>query len=177
MKGLVLDVVSVAFLIGWCSVGLRLYHGDREYKIFISSLLCAIAFYLVLFLASPVNLGFLPPYVLEANGSVDLVNGMIVLVAVFAGFWAFSYAACIGPTMTTLVELRRRRDEGMLLREITILFGEGKPMSDFLRRRLPKLVDSGYVVKTREAYELQSRGKMLVRVLILLRSLLGVEVG
>jgi hypothetical protein len=175
VKGLILAAVSMIFLIFFCSVALRISRDEREYRVFLAALAGALAIYVSLFAISPANLWVLSPALIEPAAVVDFLNGAIVLVAVFLGFWAFAYAACLGPTMTVLRALEREREGGMTAHEVSELFGGGEPMSDILRRRLPKLVNGGYAVEAAGRYTLKSRGGRIAKVLISLQRLVAYQ--
>lgn len=173
MKGIILAGGSVACLIGFSAIGLRLYRGDKEYKVFLGSLGAALAIYALVFAALPPDLGVLPTTLREPAARVDFLNGLIVIVAMFHGFWVFAYVACLGPTMSILVELSRRGDRGMTMDEALRLFGSDEPVNVVLRRRLPKLVNGRYLAEQDGVYTLLPRGVAAGKICLYARRAIG----
>lgn len=175
MKGLILAAVSIAFLVGSVIVGLRAYRGNREYVVFLGSFAASLGLYGLLFVALPPNLGFLPDAAREPAVCVDFSNGLIVLATVFHGFWVFAYVACLGPTMSLLVEMSQRGRRGITTDEALTIFGNDESMNLILRRRLPKLINGGYLEHDYQVYRLLPRGIRIARISLLCKKVVGAE--
>ena len=173
MKGLILSAVSIGFFVTVCGAILRLYRGDKEYRVFLGSFGSALILYAVLFGALPRDLGFLPPAVMEPAAVVDFANGALVLAMIFHGLWAFSYMVWTGPTMRLLMEMSRHRGRGMSADEALLHFRSGDRENTLLRRRLPKLMSGGYLTEEDGVYRLLARGRAVGRLLIRVRQALG----
>ncbi len=173
MKGLILSAVSIGFFVTACSAILRIYRGDKEYGIFLGSFGSALILYALLFGALPRDLGFLPAGVLEPAAVVDFVNGALVLAMIFHGLWAFTYMVGTGPTMRLLMEMSRDRGRGMSEDEALLHFGSGGGENTLLRRRLPKLMNGGYLTEEDGVYRLLPRGRAVGRLLIRVRQAIG----
>ena len=158
MKGLVLAALAVALLVAGSAVALRLYRGNKEFKVFLGAFAAAVAGYATAFAVTPPDLGVLPAAWLEAAAWVDFANGLLVLALVFHGFWCFAYFACLSPSMGVMVELRARADRGISEAEALALQGREEPVNLIFQRRLPKLVQGGYVVEEGGTYRLLPRG-------------------
>ena len=158
MKGLILAGVATGWLVGVCAAGLRIYRGDKEYKVFLGALGTALILYSSMFAILPEDLAFLSRRLVEPASAVDFWNGLIVLLLAFHGFWAFAYIMCLGPTINILIEMGRRRDRGMTKDEVLRTFCNDGLVNTILRRRLPKLVKGGYLKEEAGVYTLLPRG-------------------
>jgi hypothetical protein len=158
-------------------VGLRFYRGSKEFKVFFGAFMGAIAFYALGFQILPPDLGFIPAACTETSPAIDFANGLLILSLVFHGFWSFGYFVCVSPSMSVLIALRRRgrvgfnRDEAMAL--------QGGPEQDNLlfRRRLPKLVQGGYVDQKGSGYQLLERGARVAAIGLLLKRVINSQDG
>jgi hypothetical protein len=89
---------------------------------------------------------------------VDFGNGLLILALVFHGFWSFSYFVCVSPSMSALIALRLRRGAGLGRDEAMALQGSAEPVNLIFQRRLPKLLQGGYVSEEAGRYRLLARG-------------------
>jgi len=176
MRGLVLAAVSIVFLIGLTAIGLRAYRGSREYVVFLGSFAASLGLYGLLFVGLPPDLGFLPDAGRETAIGVDFANGLIVLGTVFHGFWVFAYVACLGPTMSLLVEMSMRGRRGITTDEALAMFGKDEAMNLILRRRLPKLINGGYLEQDDQVYRLLPRGVRIARISLFCKKIVGASV-
>ena len=107
---------------------------------------------------------------------VDFVNGLIVLGTVFHGFWVFAYVACLGPTMSLLVEMSQRGRRGITTDEALAIFGKDEAMNLILKRRLPKLINGGYLEQDNHVYRLLPRGVRIARISLFCKKIVGASV-
>ena len=158
MKGLVLAGLAFALLVAGSAAALRLYRGNKEFKVFLGAFAAAVAGYAIAFALTPDDLGVLPPAWLESVAWVDFGNGLLALALVFHGFWCFAYFACLSPSMGVMVELRARGGRGISEAEALAMQGREEPVNLIFQRRLPKLIQGGYVVDEAGTYRLLPRG-------------------
>src|SRR6476620_9301592 len=149
MRGLVLSAISLALLVLGTIVGLRFYRGAKEFKVFLGAFGGAVVLYAGGFWLLPSDLGFLSAGWRESSPAVDFGNGLLILALVFHGFWSFSYFVCVSPSMSALIALRLRRGAGL---------GSAEPVNLIFQRRLPKLLQGGYVSEEAGRYRLLARG-------------------
>lgn len=173
MKGLILAAISLGFFVIACATLLRLYEGDKEYKVFLGSFGSALVLYAVLFAALPRDLGVLPASVVEPAAGVDFLNGALVLSMIFHGLWTLSYIVWTGPTVRLLTEMSRSRTRGISVHEAVLQFGGGEGDNLFLRRRLPKLISGGYISEEDGVYRLLPRGRAAARMLLGIQRAIG----
>jgi hypothetical protein len=175
MKGLVLASLAFLLLVAGSAVALRLYRGNKEFKVFLGAFVAAAAGYVVAFPLTPPDLGFLPAGWLEPAAAVDFWNGLLVLALVFHGFWCFAYFACLSPSMGVMVELRARAARGISAEEALAMHGREQPVNLIFQRRLPKLVQGGYVREEGGAYRLLPRGGRIAALGAFLKRLINSE--
>jgi hypothetical protein len=178
MRGLVLAGLAFALLVVGSVVGLRFYRGSKEFKVFLGAFVGAVGLYAGTFWLLPPDLGFLPTQWRETSATVDFWNGLLILGLVFHGYWSFSYFACVSPSMSVLVALRLRGRPGMSAGEALAIHGSEQPVNLIFQRRLPKLLQGGYVGEDAVgAYRLLSRGRRVAALGSFLKKLINAQVG
>ena len=177
MKGLILSGSAFVFLLCVSSVGLRIYRGDKEFKVLYAALVVSIGLYTVLHATLPHDLGFLPNAGVEPAPVVDFWNGLLVLLTVFHGFWVFLYVTGVGPSVGMMLQVRERGDSGMTSEEAQVRFGGGQPQNAIFQRRLTKLLKGRYIAEKEGGLVLLPRGAGIASLSILLRRILNIEEG
>jgi hypothetical protein len=176
VKGLVLVGLSFALLVLGSVVALHFYRGGKEFKVFLGVFAGAAGIYAAAFRVLPPDLGFLPMSWQEASPAVDFWNGILILGLVFHGYWTFCYFACVSPSMSLLVALRLRGGQDMSRAEALAIHGSEQPVSMIFQRRLPKLLQGGYVREEAGAYRLLRRGGRVAAFGSFLKKLINAQV-
>jgi hypothetical protein len=83
VRGLVLAAGAFALLVLASAVMLRVYPGNKEFKVFLGAFAGSVVLYAVGFWLLPADLGFIPLAWQESSLAVDLGNGLLMLVLVF----------------------------------------------------------------------------------------------
>ena len=177
MKGLVVSAAALALLVVASAVVLRFYVGNKEFKVLLAAFGAAVTVYAGAFWLLPPDLGFLPAGWLEPAVTVDFGNGLLILTLVFHGYWCFSYFACLSPSMSVMVALRLRGRVGISRTEMLAIQGSDQPINLIFQRRLPKLVQGGYVREEAGAYRLLPPGKRVAALGSFLKLLINARVG
>lgn len=177
MKGLILAAAALALLVVGSVAALRVYAGNKEFRIFLGAFAVAVASYTGAFWLLPADLGFIPAGGREAAPLVDFGNGLLLLVLLFHGYWCFAYFACLSPSMSVMVALQVRGREGMTAAEALAIHGSGEPVNLIFQRRIPKLVQGGYVREDAGGYRLLSRGGRVAALGSFLKRLINAQVG
>jgi len=177
MKGLILAGLAFALLVIGTTVGLRFYRGNKEFRVFLGAFVAAAALYSGVFWLSAPALGFLPAAWRETSPTVDFANGLLILSLVFHGYWCFCYFACLSPSMSVMVALRERGSRGMTGAEALAIHGSNQPVDLIFQRRLPKLLQGGYVSREPEGYRLLARGGRVAAFGSFLKRLINAQLG
>lgn len=177
MRGLVLSAAALAVLVVSSAAALRLYPGNKEFKVFLGAFVGSMVLYAAGFWLLPPDLGFIAAAGWETSPTVDFGNGLLILTLVFHGYWCFAYFSCLSPSMSVMVALRRRGREGMTRSEALAIHGSGEPVNLIFRRRLPKLLQGGYVSEEAGAYRLLARGGRVAALGSFLKRLINAQVG
>jgi len=177
MKGLLLASLALGLLVVGTVIGLRFYRGGKEFKVFLGALVGAIGVYAGTFWLLPADLRFLPTSWQETSPAVDFWNGLLVLGLVFHGYWTFCYFACVSPSMGALVALRLKGREGTSADEAVAIHGSDTPADLIFQRRLPKLLQGGYVKEEAGAYRLLARGERVAAFGSFLKRLINARIG
>lgn len=177
MKGLILAAFAFVLLVVGTAVALRLYTGNKEFKVFLAGFATVVGLYTGAFALLPPDLGFLPLAFQDATPAVDFWNGLLVLSLVFHGYWSFCYFTCVSPSMSALIALRRKGRQGMTVAEVLAIHGCDQPVNLIFERRLPKLLRGGYVQEEAGAYRLLARGGRVAALGSLLKRLINAQVG
>lgn len=176
MKGLTLAAAAFLLLVFGSALALRVYRGNKEFKVFLGAFAGAVIAYAAAFPLTPPDLGFLPAAWLEPAVSVDFGNGLLVLALVFHGFWCVAYFTGVSPSMGVMIELRERGERGISVEEALAMHSHEQPMNLIFQRRLPKLVQGGYVSDEGGVYRLLPRGGRIAAFGAFLKRLINSEV-
>jgi hypothetical protein len=177
MKGLVLSAAALMLLVLGSAVALRFYRGNKEFRVFLGAFAAAVVLYTGAFWLLPPDLGFLPAGWRETAALVDFGNGFLLLVLMFHGYWCFSYFACLSPSMSVMVSLRVRGREGMTRAAALAIQGSDQPVNLIFQRRLPKLLQGGYVREEAGAYRILAPGERVAAFGSFLKRLINAQVG
>jgi hypothetical protein len=177
MKGLVLSAAALMLLVLGSAAALRFYRGNKEFRVFLGAFAAAVALYTGSFWLLPSDLGFLPTSWRETAAWVDFGNGVVLLILMFHGYWCFSYFACLSPSMSVMVSLRLRGREGMTRAEALAIQGSDQPVNLIFQRRLPKLLQGGYVREEAGSYRILAPGERVAALGSLLKRLINAQVG
>jgi hypothetical protein len=177
MKGLILAGLAFALVVVGSVVGLHFYRGGKEFKVFLGVFAGAVALYAAAFRGLPPDLGFLPMSWQEGSPAVDFGNGLLILGLVFHGYWSFSYFTCVSPSMSLLVALQSRGRQGLSKADALAIHGSEEPVNTLFQRRLPKLLQGGYVQEEAGAYRLLPRGGRVAALGSFLKKLINAQVG
>jgi len=175
MKGIVLSGVALVLLVIGSAVTLRFYRGNKEFRVFVGAFAGALVVYAGAFWLLPADLGFLPAGWRETAALVDFVNGLVILALMFHGYWCFSYFSCLSPSMSVMVTLRLRGREGMTRAEALAIQGSDQPVSLIFQRRLPKLLQGGYVREEAGAYRILAPGERVAALGSFLKRLINAQ--
>ncbi len=177
MKGLLLAGPSIVLLMVGSAVALRFYRGNKEFKVFLGAFVAALAVYAGAFRLLPPDLGFIPGSWQETSAAADFVNGLLIVVLVFHGYWCFCYFSCLSPSMSVMVALRQRGAQGMSSAEALAIHGSEQSVNLIFQRRLPKLLQGGYVREESGGYRLLPRGGRVAAFGSFLKRLINAQVG
>jgi hypothetical protein len=177
MKGIVLAAMALVALVIGSAAALRLYGGNKEFKVLLGAFVGAVALYAGAFRLSPADLGFIPSAWCETAPAVDFGNGLLFMMLIFHGYWCFAYFSCLSPSMSVMVALRRRRGEGLTRSDALAIHGGDEPVNLIFLRRLPKLLEGGYVREEAGAYRLLARGGRVAAFGSFLKRLINANVG
>lgn len=177
MRGLILAALALVLVVVGSVVALHFYRGGKEFKVFLGVFAGSVGLYAWAFHALPPDLGVLGPAWQETSPTVDFWNGLLILGLVFHGYWAFCYFTCVSPSMSVLVALRLRGRQGMSRAEALAIHGSEQPVNTIFQRRLPKLLQGGYVREEAGAYRLLRRGGRVAALGAFLKKLINAQVG
>ena len=177
MKGLILAALALVLMVVGSVIALHFYRGGKEFKVFLGAFVVTVGLYAGAFRVLPPDLGFLAVSWQEASPAVDFWNGLLILGLVFHGYWAFCYFTCVSPSMSVLVALRSRGRQGMSRAEALAIHGSEQPVNVIFQRRLPKLLQGGYVREEAGAYRLLRRGGRVAALGAFLKKLINAQVG
>jgi hypothetical protein len=175
MKGVTLAAAAFLLLVLGSALALRVYRGNKEFKVFLAAFAGAVLGYVAAFPLTPSDLGFLPAGWLEPSAPVDFANGLLILALVFHGFWCFAYFACLSPSMGVMVELRARGARGISAAEALAMQGREEPVNLIFQRRLPKLVAGGYISHDGGTYRLLPPGERVAALGAFLKRLINAD--
>lgn len=177
MHGLVLAGICFAIYVLTCSFALKLYAKNREYRILIALLAVAVISYVILSISLPEDLGVLPPNWIELCPEVDFINGLVALVAPAPILWTYLYASGLGPSSNMMVEISRAGEKGLSSEDLYNLYRRPGNSDIIFQRRIPKLLESGYLQKLDNGYQMLPRAMKYARIASTLKRLFNTGPG
>jgi len=174
MKGLILSCACLMGIVTVSSTGLRLRKWQREYRWLLSVLAFFLPVYAMLYSITPRNLGFLGQAWMDSSGPIDFLNGLVILILCFHGFWVYVYASNVGPSGQSLVQLFSQGDGG-LTRDEAIRFYERLGSVDaIMSRRLRKLCENGHIESIEGGYRVLPPARKYAIIVKILRRLFNI---
>jgi hypothetical protein len=132
LKGLVLCGLLMTT---WLIVQAAVFHLMAPRKAFASMLASfapTLPLYLVLYVVTPADLGFLPPAFVGADWRIGLVNGLVLQVLLFLTAGLFYSHADRSITVRLLIELARAPQQRLTLAQMQAVCGVEVLMADRL---------------------------------------------
>ncbi|MDP3920171.1 MAG: hypothetical protein Q8R76_05130 [Candidatus Omnitrophota bacterium] len=161
MKGLIVASLSFLFLVALAILLLRRNKSPNYLGIFFRTFAWTIPFYVVLYRMSKPDLGFLGDSWVFANGWLDFLNGLLILVMLFHCFVDVTYATVITGFSNNLI-LYMARPEGISLQEVKEIYGAGDEGDPVVQNRLEQLVQRRYAERCGEdSYRVLPKGRRL----------------
>ena len=154
LKGLVLCGLLITT---WLIVQAAVFHLVAPRKAFASMLASfapTVLLYLVLYLMTPADLGFLPPAVVGADWRLGLVNGLTLQVLLFLTAGLFYSHADRSITVRLLIELARAPQQRLTLAQMQAVCGVEVLMAD----RLEIMLANRFLIAHGDRFVLTPKG-------------------
>jgi hypothetical protein len=154
LKGLVLCGLLITT---WLIVQAAVFHLVAPRKAFASMLASfapTVPLYLVLYVMTPADLGFLPPAFVGADWRLGLVNGLVLQVLLFLTAGLFYSHADRSITVRLLIELARAPQQRLTLAQMQAVCGVEVLMAD----RLEIMLANRFLTAQGDRFVLTSKG-------------------
>ncbi len=160
MKGIVLAAISFLFLIAISMGLLRLYRGQKYYRVLLVAFLLAAGLYVWLHRFLPADLGCLPSGWLEPQSALDGINGFLILGLLFHGYWDAIYTTVLTGFSSNLMILLSRHGK-LSQADLKAFYGGADPVDYVVSWRLENLVREGYISQSADGYQLLPKGRVV----------------
>ncbi|HJR01683.1 MAG TPA: hypothetical protein VKA83_08635 [Methylomirabilota bacterium] len=154
LKGLVLCGLLMTT---WLIVQAAVFHLMAPRKAFASMLASfapTLPLYLVLYVVTPADLGFLPPAFVGADWRIGLVNGLVLQVLLFLTAGLFYSHADRSITVRLLIELARAPQQRLTLAQMQAVCGVEVLMAD----RLEIMLANRFLIAQGDRFVLTPKG-------------------
>lgn len=178
MKGIVLGLISFVFFLCVSVLLLRVRLWKKHFQALLLASASGLAFYALGYLYTPVNLWFLPAGWLEPSSAVDCFNGFLLLALIIHCFWDFLYVFAItGFSTGLLIRVSRFMPDGTTVEDLVETYRGCGGMDNIFARRIPKLIQGGYIRQDGGYLRLTSKGRAFGFTVLAIRKLLNVREG
>ena len=154
LKGLVLcGLLITIWLIGQAAV-FHLVAPRKAFASMLASFAPTLPLYLVLYLVTPADLGFLPSAFVGADWRLGLVNGLVLQVLLFLTAGLFYSHADRSITVRLLIELARAPQQRLTLAQMQAVCGVEVLMAD----RLEIMLANRFLIARGDRFVLTPKG-------------------
>lgn len=156
LKGIILAGLLIA---AWALVQGLVFQLRAPQKAFASMVAWfapAVPAFVLLYLLTPVDLGFLPERFTGATPALGLLNGLALLILLFLTGVLFYYHADRSITVRLLIELARAPQQRLSLAQLQEVCGVEVLMED----RLDSMAMNGFLVRHNGRYHLAPKGHL-----------------
>lgn len=168
-KGLVLAIVLLA---AWVLAQVALVHATKTARIFrvlAATFVPVVPLFLILFSATPADLGFLPERLARSPGPLGIASGLVLLVLGWGAWVQLYFALDRSVTLRLLLELSLAKDEVFTEPQVRAAYG----LDRMIERRLEILESSGHIAKDGPRFVLTAKGRRFARLFALARRISG----
>lgn len=156
LKGLIL---AGGLVLLWGLVQLAVFRARRPRSAFQSMLACGLPtfpLYVVLYVATPGDLGILPAQLAATPFWLGLLNGAVLHVALFLTGVQFYFHVARSISVRLLMEFRRAPGQRLSREELERAYG----VEDVVGPRLEAMVRNGYLRQEGDCYFVRPRGRL-----------------
>lgn len=168
-KGLVLAFVLLA---AWVLAQVALVHATKTARVFRAMTIAfvpAAPLFLILFFATPTDLGFLPERLARSPPALGIASGLVLLVLGWGAWVQLYFALDRSVTLRLLLELSLAKDAVFTEPQVRAAYG----LDRMIGRRLEILESSGHIAKDGERFVLTAKGRPFARLFALARRISG----
>lgn len=179
MKGLLLSLAAFALYVISTAVVSHLVRFERHSKLFLPALAVWLPIYALFYFLTPRTLGILPDNWLATYPAIDALYGGLVLILNVHSYMDFFFGFNGGFSTSIMARLIRAGSGGLRLDEVTAAYRLPDGGDKIMAWRLPRLVETGYLVidpLTRQCW-LTAKGRLVARIGLFCKQMLGIGKG
>lgn len=170
LKGILLSPLLIA---GCILAQIVISHCLRPritFVILIGLFVISLPLYVLLYLATPPTLGFLPDATSQTPFALGLLNGLLVHLLLYGSYIQCFYYLSTPLTLRILEEFLNAERGFLRLSELRERYG----LHHILQGRLERLAANGYIQEEKECYRVTKKGRFFAAVFKAVRRFLGV---
>jgi hypothetical protein len=179
MKGLLLSLAVFALYVVSTAVVSHVVRFERHSKLFLPALAVWLPIYVVFYFLTPRTLGILPDNWIATYPTIDVLYGAFVLILNAHSYMDFFFGFNGGFSTSLMARLMRAGPTGLHFDEVTAGYRLPNGSDKIMAWRLPRLVETGYLVidpLTQQCW-LTAKGRLVARIGQLCKQLLGIGKG
>ena len=168
-------LISLLLIACWIPIQICVFHVTstrQRFRTLTLLFILTLPVYLVCYLLTSPNLGFLPQRLVQTPFPLGLINGLGLHGLLYLTYVACYYYIDRPVTSRILIELLKAPNNELTLSEMKTVYG----LKEMIEWRLGGLKDAGLVVEREGRYFLSSRGEILGRIFYFGRKVLRIEV-
>jgi hypothetical protein len=176
MKSLIIVVLMTLFLIIVITIIFKITKSRRRAILLISLFLITLPIFVVIYLATPLNLWFLPPGLGEADSIVGIIFGLFVYTALFGGGVLQLYnLADRGFSLRILIDILESPVQELTLEEIFRDYGGGKGIDWMYQKRIDGMLDNQMIKMENDNINITHKGLRIAKYFSLMREFLNLQ--
>ena len=167
-------LLSLGLILIWVMTQITVFQIRRPTRKFLCFTLLyflTLPAYVVLYFATPPDLGFLPPALAQTPVLTGFFNGLLVHLLLYCTYGEFFFYVDRPLTLQMLVEFLKQPDGTLTALELSKRYS----MERMIRERLASMVHNRYLVKEGDRFRLTPKGECFGRIFTLIRAILGTE--
>ena len=177
MKGISLGIFCFCLVIFFSFLGLKIYRGNRYFKVFIIAWLSSTTLYGILYTLTPPHLYIYSDPYLESLPWVDSLNGLLWLALLSHLFWDGMYMFFLtGFSTGLLARLSEAKEQGLTKKEL-INFYCTQSENVLVQKRMINLEKGHYIKKSLSGYQLTKKGIGMAHAALFLKKILYLDLG
>lgn len=177
MKSLILSVTMMIILIVAATILFKCMRTQRRALLLLGVFTLTLPAYVVIFLATPPDLGFLPKELTDSNHGFALGLGLFIHTAFFGGGTLQLYnLADRGFSLRILIDIIESPTHELTLEEILKNYGGGKGIDWMYQKRMEGMLENQLVIMQAGDVQITDKGLKIAGYFSWMRKFLNLEV-
>jgi hypothetical protein len=170
MKSILIAMFFGSLLFGAASLGFQRTTTTNRARLLFALFGCALALLIFVHVATPQDLGFLPPSVVVSSRWIDLGFSVFLFTAGFLGGLLQLYnLADRGLSLRMLIDILESPARALTAEDIARSYSAGSGINWMYQKRLDDMAAAGFIQKHGDSVSLSAKGRTSARLFTVLR--------